>query len=290
MSDITLFKDAVPAHIKARQIDDVTASLAGGSGVKRISIRGGVFRLMDGGQEIAVREDRTLGMVVVNAAPNISRTYYEGTYEEGKNAPPDCWSADGIAPASDAQNPQASACADCPQNIKGSGQGDSRACRFSQRLAVVLENDIGGDVYQLTLPSQSIFGKPEGDRMPMQSYAKYLKAQRAPITVVVTEAKFDTKSATPRLTFKPVRWLNDEEIDMAVAQGKTPAAMQAITMTVAQVDKVEAAPAPKAAAATVKAVEAKAESAEPVKRKSKEPEVSEAKPELQDVLSQWADD
>jgi len=290
MSEITLFKDAVPAHIKARQLDDVTSSLAGGSGVKRISIRGGVFRLMDGGQEIAVREDRALNMVVVNAAPNISRTFYEGTYEEGKTAAPDCWSADGVTPASDAVNPQASACADCPQNIKGSGAGDSRACRFSQRLAIVLDNDINGDVYQLTLPAQSIFGKPENDRMPMQSYAKYLKAQRTPITAVVTEARFDTKSATPRLTFKPIRWLEENEIDGAIAQSKSPAALQAITMTVAQVDKVEdAAPAPKAKA-EVKAEPVKAEVAEPTKRKSDKPVVSEEKKDLDAVLSEWADD
>ncbi len=284
MSEITLFKDAVPAHIKSRQLDDLTSSLAGGGGTKRISIRGGVFRLMDGGQEIAVREDRSLNMVVVNAAPNISRTFYEGTYEEGKTAAPDCWSSDGVAPAPDAANPQASACADCPQNIKGSGQGDSRACRFSQRLAIVLENDINGDVYQLTLPSQSIFGKPEGDRMPMQAYAKYLKAQRTSITAVVTEAKFDINSSTPRLTFKPVRWLNEGELDSAIRQSKSPAAVQAITMTVAQVDKVEeaveVAPAPKA----------EAKVAEPTKRKSDKATVSEAKPDLDKVLSQWADD
>jgi len=286
MSEITLFKDAVPAHIKARQLDDVTSSLAGGSGLKRISIRGGVFRLMDGGQEIAVREDRSLNMVVVNAAPNISRTFYEGTYEEGKNAAPDCWSADGAAPSPDSHNPQATACADCPQNIKGSGQGDSRACRFSQRLAIVLDNDINGDVYQLTLPSQSIFGKPENDRMPMQAYAKYLKAQRTPITAVVTEARFDTKSATPRLTFKPVRWLTEDEIDGAITQSKSPAAVSAITMTVAQVDKTDEPPAPKAKPTA----EAAPAVAEPTKRKSEKAEAAASKPELQDVLSQWADD
>jgi hypothetical protein len=256
MSDITLFNgNNVPDHIRNRQIDDVTASLAGGGGVKRISIRGKVFRLMDGGQQIAVNEDRAMNVV---------------------------------SPASNAQNPQAASCADCPQNIKGSGQGDSRACRFSQRLAIVLENDIGGDVYQLTLPSQSIFGKPEGDRMPMQAYAKYLKAQRTAITAVVTEAKFDINSSTPRLTFKAIRWLNEEELDNAIKQSKSPASVQAITMTVAQVDKVEeaSAPAPKA---EVKAAKVDVATSEPTKRESKKPAV-EAKQELSDVLAQWADD
>jgi hypothetical protein len=290
MSDITLFSgNNVPDHIRNRQIDDVTASLAGGGGSKRISIRGKVFRLMDGGQQIAVNEDRAMNVVVVNAAPHVSRTFYEGTYEEGKNVPPDCWSADGITPASNAQNPQAASCADCPQNIKGSGQGDSRACRFSQRLAIVLENDISGDVYQLTLPSQSIFGKPEGDRMPMQAYAKYLKAQRTSITAVVTEAKFDINSSTPRLTFKAIRWLNEEELDNAIKQSKSPASLQAITMTVAQMDKVEeAAPAP-APKAEVKTAKESTATSEPTKRESKKPAVEE-KQELSDVLAQWADD
>lgn len=282
MSEITIFKDAVPAHIKSRQVDDVTSSLAGSSGVKRISIRGGVFRLIDGGQEIAVNEDRSMNFVIVNAAPNISRTFYEGTYEEGKNAAPSCWSADGISPDSTIESPQAKTCMDCPQNIKGSGQGNGRACRFSQRLAVVLENDMRGDVYQLTLPSQSIFGKPEGDRMPMQAYAKYLKAQRTPITVVVTEAKFDTKSATPRLTFKPVRWLTDDEIDAAIEQGKAPAAMSAITMTVAQADRTEG-----TEDAEVIAKPAVAEK-EPTKRKSDKP-TTETKKDLNAVLNQWSD-
>jgi hypothetical protein len=281
MSEITIFKDAVPAHIKNRQLDDITSSLAGSSGVKRISIRGGVFRLIDGGQEIAVNEDRAMNFVIVNAAPNISRTFYEGTYEEGKNAAPSCWSADGISPDASIESPQAKTCMDCPQNIKGSGQGNSRACRFSQRLAVVLENDMRGDVYQLTLPSQSIFGKPEGDRMPMQAYAKYLKAQRTPITVVVTEAKFDTKSATPRLTFKPVRWLTDDEIDAALDQGKSPAALSAITMTVAQADRTDEDDAETIAKPAV------AEK-EPTKRKSDKP-TTETKKDLNAVLDQWSD-
>jgi len=62
-------------------------------------------------------------------------------------------------------------------NVKGSGQGESKACRFSQRLAVVFANDIGGDVMQLQLAATSIFGKEEGDKRPLQAYARYLAAQ-----------------------------------------------------------------------------------------------------------------
>jgi len=154
----------LPSYLKELELDDVTKSLmgGGGGGMKRISIKGGVWRMMGNGKEIAKNEDRSMNVVIVNAAPKVSRTFYMGTYKEGEVSSPDCWSADGDLPDAKAQNPQAKRCVDCPQNVKGSGQGDSRACRFSQRLAVVLANDIKGDVFQLTLPGQSIFGEGAG--------------------------------------------------------------------------------------------------------------------------------
>ena len=85
---------------------------------------------------------------------------------------------------------QAARCMDCPQNIKGSGQGESRACRFSQRLAVLLEGAMD-TVYQLQLPATSIFGEAKDGKMGMQAYAKYLKAHKTPSIAVVTQAYFD---------------------------------------------------------------------------------------------------
>jgi hypothetical protein len=96
----------------------------------------------------------------------------------------------------------------CPQNIKGSGQGESRACRFNQRLAVVLANDLNGDVLQLQLPATSIFGKAEGDNHPLQSYARLLAAQSISPEMVVTRMKFDTQKESPKLFFKPFALVN----------------------------------------------------------------------------------
>ena len=120
-------------------------SLTGGStggSVKRISIKGGVFRLMSGGKEIASIEDRHLDVIIVKAAPKVSRIFYAGAYDKDAAAvPPDCWSNDGEKPDAGAKNKQAQTCLSCPQNQAGSGQGNSRACRYQQRLAVVLENN-----------------------------------------------------------------------------------------------------------------------------------------------------
>jgi hypothetical protein len=245
MSELALFKGGLPAYLKDMQ-DEATQALAGGSGgggAKRISIEGGVFRMLVGGKEVAVNEDRSMNMIIVKAAANNARVFYAGTYIKGQVSAPDCWSNDGITSDAKSRNRQAEKCADCPQNIKGSGQGESRACRFQRRLAVIPENEPNGFVYQLTLPSTSIFGDGTQGKWPLLAYAKHLAAHGAPITGVITEMRFDTSSPTPKLVFKPVRPITEDEFNMVQAAKDAPEAQAAVTMTVAQTDGVRNAPA-----------------------------------------------
>lgn len=246
MSNVALFGGSnVPAFVKSRgELSAVAKALAGGgaAGGKRISIKGGVFRLMSSGKEVAAIDERYLDVVIVNAAPKVSRTFYMAQYDSDKVSAPDCWSADGVTPAADANNRQSDKCDTCPQNIQGSGNGNSRACRFSQRMAVVLANDIEGDVLQLTLPATSIFGKEDGENRPLQAYARWLSAQNVDPSEVVTRMKFDTKSEAPKLFFKPMRWLTDDEFPVVKKQGASDDAIKAITMTVAKQDGVVSKP------------------------------------------------
>ena len=237
--ELTAFNPSkLPAFAKTIEISDLARSLSGGGGGssfgKRISVKGGVFRLMSGSDEVAAIEDRHLDVVIVQAAPKISRTYYAGSYEEGASKAPDCWSADGEKPDASAKEAQASNCASCPQNVKGSGQGDSRACRFSQRLAVVVADDIAGDIMQLTLSATSIFGKEEGDKRPLQAYARFLAAQSISPETVVTRLRFDTKAAVPKLFFQPMRWLSEDEYEIVKEKSESKEAKQAVTMSVSQ--------------------------------------------------------
>lgn len=238
-TDMTLFSQGggLPAHLQNLEMDDMTRSLAGGGGGLRISIKGGVWRLMNGGNEVSKNEERSMNVVIVKAAPKVSRTFYMGTYQEGQVTPPTCWSSDGEVPDAEVKDKQSPKCQTCPQNVAGSGQGDSRACRYSQRIAVVLEGDLDGGVYGLTLPAQSIFGKPDAQgKMPLQAYAKQLASHRLPVSVVVTEMRFDTSSATPKLTFRAVRPLSVGEIESCRRQGDTVDAENAVKFTVFQQD------------------------------------------------------
>lgn len=296
MSELTLFSKGgnnLPAHLRNLELDETTKALMGGNGAsgKRISIKGGVFRMIVDGKEVAQNEDRAMNIVIVAANPNVSRSYYAGDYEEGKILAPDCWSNDGISPDTKVSEPQASKCASCPQNIAGSAkQGGGRACRFSQRLAVMLENDLQGDVYQLTLPAQSIFGNAENGKMPMQAYAKFLGGHGLPVTAVVTEMRFDTASATPKLTFKAVRPLEADEMVQCQEKGRSPEAKAAISQNPATMDgaKPKAVAAPAAAAEeTDDAPTAKAEAA-PAEEPTKRPKKAAPK-DVSAILDDWAE-
>jgi Na+-transporting methylmalonyl-CoA/oxaloacetate decarboxylase gamma subunit len=300
MSELTLFNIAkLPAYLKGITMDETTRNLmGGGDSVSRISIRGGVFRKIVNGEEVMQNDDRAMNVVIVKSATNVHRTFYAGTYKEGENAAPDCWSSNNETPDAIVRRPQSPKCGTCPQNIKGSGQGESRACRYTRRIAVVLDNDISGDVLQIALPSQSIFGKGEKGKLPLEAYVKFLAGNSLPVTAVVTEMRFDTASATPKLTFKPIRPLEQDEYTAVVARAESPEAMAAVTMSFtpkaekpqddAPVDVdpevnavVAAAVAQQSKADTV--ADAPADAPPKVRGKGKAADVKS-------VLAQWADD
>lgn len=69
-TDITPIEEGkLPSYLKEVK-DDATLAIAGESGFKRISTRGSVFRMMEGGQEIASSDERSMKVVIVNAAPS----------------------------------------------------------------------------------------------------------------------------------------------------------------------------------------------------------------------------
>jgi hypothetical protein len=248
-------------------------------------------------------------VIVVKAAPKVSRIFYAGKYDKDAAAvAPDCWSNDGDNPDKSIKTPQASTCAKCPQNIAGSGNGNSRACRYQQRLALVLANNPSGDVLQLTLPATSIFGKGEGDKLPLQAYARWAGSQTPPVNLdmVVTRMKFDTTAESPKLTFAPQRWLTEDEYETVQDKSQSVEAQRAVMMTPAGADGVtktapmllegkrpdakveeEEAPKPKK-----KAAPAVSEDEEPEVRKAapKAEAVPAKKGKLADIVADWDDE
>ena len=259
-------------------LDEDTLAVAGGAtkGNKRISIEGRVFRKIVGGKEQSVNTDNSMNVIIVKMAHDASRTFYASTYKKGMKISPNCWSNDSKVPDSEVTNPPATSCAECPNSVKGSGQGgQGTACRLSWRIAVVLPNDPDGDVYQLVLPATSTFGKEENGRWPFRPYIQMLANNNVSAGRIVTKMEFDINSPVPRLLFSPVAAVPNEMRDVIVRQNKSMAAENAVKLTVYKTDKTEdEAEAPQEA------------TPEPVKVTQAKP--SAAKPEdVQDVLKKW---
>ncbi len=297
-NDVALFEQAqVPDYIKSAELDDLTKALGGSSGgVRRISLRGKKFRMVVNGEEITKSNSDRLNIVVVNGTRFVARKYYAGAYQAGEALPPDCWSNDGTTPDASIETPQHHNCQECPMNIKGSGMGESRACRFEKRLAVVLADDLGGPIYQLALPSKSYFGRSDDNKaMPFEQYAKYVATQGYNINQIVTEMRMDDDSDTAKVTFRPISFLSKEEWELAKRQGTTQEAKSAVVMTPYQAD-TKGKESPKLAAPAKVMSEAPAEEveevAEPVKRATKKAAATEPAPkkDLASIMSDWAVD
>lgn len=293
MSNVALFNNQLPDYLKEVQLDDVTKALAGGeSQTKRIALGANKFVLKVNGTEISKTPTNKLEVVIVNASKHVSRTFYAKAWDpKGDVAPPDCWSNDGEKPDPTAKDPQNAACIGCQQDINGSGQGNTKACRKNRRVAVALASDLDGDVYQMTLQSKSIFYdmKDPGDleHMPFNQYAKYVGSQGYNLNTLVTEMRFDEDSTVGKLFFRPVRFLEKHEWDVAVKQGDSAAAKNAVTMSVAGGDSKPKLAAPTPAKEAPAAAEP--EIAEPTKRADKKVE-PKAKPDLKAVLGDWSAD
>ena len=272
-------------------LDEDTLAVAGGGGnqSKRISIKGGVFRKMSGGKEINAIEDRFMNIIIVKMAHTASRTFYPQGYKEGEKASPTCWSNDSRVPDVEVKTPQAKSCDTCQFSAKNSGaNGTGTACRLSWRTAVVLPNDPSGDVMQLVLPATSCFGKEDNARWPFRAYVQMLANNNVSAGRIVTKMQFDTKSPVPKVLFSPAAGVNEDDLAIIARQSKSPAAEQAVKLTVFQVDtqpsegdNEEFVPAP----IPVDQIDS---FDEPVLRESSTQAKAEVVADVKDIVNKWA--
>jgi hypothetical protein len=293
MSNISIFQQKT-APVAGREVSDLSKALAGANSntSRRITMSKGVFRRIVNGKEAGKIKDGHMNVIIINALPKVSRQFYATAFDpDAAPTLPDCWSNLGDVPDPKAANAQSANCASCPQNIDGSGaNGKGRACRFNRRVAMVLEGDMSGDIYQFNIPAKSLFGKGTGNTHPFESYIKFLPANGESIDRIVTQISFDENETADVLKFTPVRHLTDEEIDVVEAAQATQESKTVIQLTVAQQDGVVKLP-PAAKAAPVVQEEPDEVIEEPVVKRAKKAEAPPTAPKanLADVVSAWSD-
>jgi hypothetical protein len=215
----------LPARLQgadiAAQIAAANAAAAGGvraGGFPSISIKANRFSIRDGDEVTPLMTPPAapnqpalpmglLEVVVVDANPALSHTYYAGAWVEGENKEPDCRSANGIVPDADVTVKQNAVCATCPQYAWGSKVSalsgkPIRACSDSKQLAIVPAGDLTYKMLGLQIKAGSLgnWGK----------YIQALSGRGYPVNELVTSVTFD-QSSNGVLQFSFNRFLTDEE-------------------------------------------------------------------------------
>jgi hypothetical protein len=295
MTALVLNQD-LPDFLANAGVSDLTKQLAGNTGVKRIVPKNGIFRKEVGGKEMG-KVKSNINAVVVNASPHVGRIFYAQAWTpDAEPTAPECFSNDGRTPDKDAQKPQSDRCDMCPQNVKGSGQGSSKACRYSRRIALILEEDFGtpleGEVYQMNLASKSLFGDAVNGANTFENYTKYLANNGKSLDYVVTQISFNEDNDNQSVLFTPTRFINKNEYEVTSKVASNPMVQKMVIMTPYQADasgRIPKIEAPKAVAKP----EAKEEAIEEPKKRDavKKTEVApKPKADLDDVLKAWSDE
>jgi len=297
MSNIALLNQDLPDFLQTAGVSDLTKQLAGRTGTKRIVPKNGIFRKVVGGEEMG-KVKGTMDVIVVSASPKVGRIFYAKQWTpDAEPTAPDCFSNDGNAPDAGSANKQSDRCDSCQQNIKGSGMGNSKACRYSRRIAVALVEDFGtsleGEVYQMNLASKSLFGEGVGDNThTFENYTKYLANNGKSLDYVVTQMSFNEDNDNQSILFTPVRFIDKAQYEVTSKVAAKPEVQKMVTMTPYQADVSGRAPKLAASAPTPAPQAAAEEVDEPKKRESKKAETPAptAKKNLDSVVAAWTDE
>lgn len=183
------------------ELDD---SLIVSGGFPVISIKGGKWAVKRGGEREAIRHPDTgdlasaIEVVILAYSKNVTRVFYAKKYDEDSADAPDCYSNDGVAPAKDADSPQAKTCATCAHAQWGSRITESgakaKACADNRRVAVATVDAID-DPMLLRVPPTSL--------KHLGAYQKEMMQRGVPLQMLVTKIFFDEDSSSPVLRFKP---------------------------------------------------------------------------------------
>lgn len=254
----------LPAYLKQVDVASLNSDLTShaGGGFPSISIKGKVFAVVRDGEREVLRNPKdpesaatSLDVVLLKANKGTSKVFYLKGYDKdsSEGQKPDCYSNDGIEPAADSQNKQAKKCATCPHNQWGSrisekGATKGKACNDTVRMAVAAAGMLN-DPMLLRVPPASIRALGE--------YGQTLAKRGVAYNMVVTKVAFDMDAESPKLTFKPVGFLDDaayaevqETIGSSIVDNILGASFNVVDAAPAEKPEVaeeEPAPAPKPA-------------------------------------------
>jgi hypothetical protein len=306
MSNLTIFKNpnavAAPALPPSKLAEHIASKMGG---YNRIATNtNGTFKRIVNGEQVGKPIRGEFNAIIVAMLPNPGRTFYAKDYDpDAKGTLPDCWSNLGDKPEAGVPNKQGVNCATCPNTVEGSGKnGKGKACRQSRKVALLLDGDTSGDVYQFNIPAKSLFGKGTGNTLPFEQYCRHLVSNNAAPDRVVTTIAYNLDAETMELNFTADRFITVDELELVNTAQDNPATQKLITISVGEADGGKPAPVQEAAAkepakkqsffdAGDEDEDEEAEAPEqPVKRAAKKADTAKTPKDLGSLVADWEED
>lgn len=239
---------AIPDHLRGVDFGVTTNLLEGMfQGGNRIGLRNSRFRLIVGGVEEGIIQENYLDVIILGAAPGVSRVFYSGNYDPNENQPPVCYSADGLVPADDVKSKQADKCMTCPQNARGSKIVDGKqfkACSYFRRVVLMLAGDVDDKrVFKLDVKAQGLFGENSANEKNLNDYIKMVSTRGVDLGAIVTRISFDLDASVPKLLFKAHRFIDPDEMQVVfdLVQSEEVINLKTVTMSTLDMSSEETA-------------------------------------------------
>lgn len=211
---------ALSTKFQGAPVESLGEGIRGGFAI--LGYRGKVWSIKyQGNEKPLMRDDgdgprASVEVVIVKAATNIAKIFYESGFVDGSTAPPDCWSTNGVTPDAGASKKQSNTCAGCPKNAWGSKVTEAgkqtKACSDSKRLAIVPLNDLANEIFG----GPMLLRCPAASLKDLKMYGDQLQGYGFPYFAVATRISFDVQEAFPKFVFTALRPLTDEEADVVL--------------------------------------------------------------------------
>lgn len=222
-NDMVLFQNDSSLMVSDKfkgMVDEIGGDLSGGvnGSYAILSFKGSRFSVKYQGQMTPITNEQgdpvgSFEAVLVKSNPYLTKQYYKAGYTEGDSSAPDCFSIDGKVPSEASPAKQHTNCAACPMNtfskINESTGKKTKPCQDNRKLALLPADDLVNE----------LFGGPMLARVPAASlkdlamFGDTLKSRGFSYNSVRVRIGFDLTVSYPKLVFKAIRPLTDEEAD-----------------------------------------------------------------------------
>lgn len=195
----------LPDYLTNRPVPRIAPRAAEGMGSAlppHISIKGNCFTLIDKAGAKQQLQTVYMDACIVDISDVMCKQFYEEDWGPNSDNPPDCFSANGIAPSREANKPQSATCASCQWNVRGSDVSalsgkPIKACRDEKWIAVILP------AYPIIFQMKVTPGSFKN----WKTYTDRFQNQEADISDVMTRVAFET-GKNGVLTFEATAYID----------------------------------------------------------------------------------